>query len=419
MASISKLQTNKSGERFWRIYVSRGRGKGTYTTRFKWPEGYSEKAALRELNKKAAEFEIECRNGLHLSRKEQKALDERLSLEADEAVAKEFTFRQYGENVFMPAKTITTAENTRLYYRDCLNNHLYKEFGELRLSAISSALLREYFLSLQNSELSYSTVIGIYVTAKQLFKMAFWDEILDSNPMDRVQRPRQRKDSDRKQEVEAFTLDELKTIITYLDAEPLKWNTFSRLLIETGMRRGEACGLKWENINFDTCTATICGNLQYSSSKGVYWQSTKTGQSRDVPFSSAVAKLLKRLKEQQKQETEKRKKRLEKEGKPLDIAKVTDSEFVFTEKGYNSPMHPQSPNRYFQKFGEKYGIDIHPHMLRHSFASVAITNGADIASVSEILGHSDKATTLNMYTHADEESKRRAAGVVFAAIGQA
>ena len=51
-------------------------------------------------------------------------------------------------------------------------------------------------------------------------------------------------------------------------------------------------------------------------------------------------------------------------------------------------------------------------------ASAAITNGADIASVSEVLGHADKATTLRMYTHADEESKRRAADLVFKAIGQ-
>ena len=54
----------------------------------------------------------------------------------------------------------------------------------------------------------------------------------------------------------------------------------------------------------------------------------------------------------------------------------------------------------------------HPHKLRHSFASIAITNGADVPSVSEMLGHSDKAVTLRMYTHANEESIRRA-GQVF------
>ena len=57
--------------------------------------------------------------------------------------------------------------------------------------------------------------------------------------------------------------------------------------------------------------------------------------------------------------------------------------------------------------------NLHPHKLRHSFASIAITNGADIASVSEKLGHTDKAVTLRMYTHADQESIRRAIYTVF------
>jgi len=61
-----------------------------------------------------------------------------------------------------------------------------------------------------------------------------------------------------------------------------------------------------------------------------------------------------------------------------------------------------------KRFAKRYGVaDLHPHKLRHSFASVAITNGADVASVSEKLGHSDKAVTLRMYTHADAESVKR------------
>ena len=57
--------------------------------------------------------------------------------------------------------------------------------------------------------------------------------------------------------------------------------------------------------------------------------------------------------------------------------------YVFTQDGSTEPMHPDTPTRYFQHFGKRYDIpDFHPHKLRHSFASVAITNGADIASVS-------------------------------------
>ena len=59
-----------------------------------------------------------------------------------------------------------------------------------------------------------------------------------------------------------------------------------------------------------------------------------------------------------------------------------ESEFVFTQDGTTEPMHPQSPTRYMQKFSAKYGVpDMHPHKLRHTFKSIAITHGADIASV--------------------------------------
>lgn len=88
------------------------------------------------------------------------------------------------------------------------------------------------------------------------------------------------------------------------------------------------------------------------------------------------------------------------------------SQYVFTQDGSTEPMHPQSPYRRMKKFEQKYGIiDLHPHKLRHSFASIAITSGADIASVSEILGHSDKGVTLKMYTHASRESMKRAGNI--------
>ena len=80
-------------------------------------------------------------------------------------------------------------------------------------------------------------------------------------------------------------------------------------------------------------------------------------------------------------------------------------------------MFPQLPTRFFKKFGERYDIaDFHPHKLRLSSASIAITNGADIVSVSERLGHSDTAVTLRMYAHANAESIRRAGQAVRDAI---
>ena len=68
-------------------------------------------------------------------------------------------------------------------------------------------------------------------------------------------------------------------------------------------------------------------------------------------------------------------------------------------------------------YAGRYGIEhFHPHKLRHTSASLAITNGADAVSVAACLGHSDSSTTLRMYAHANEESIRRVGQTVREAL---
>ncbi len=417
MAS-TRMMTTRDGRKFWKIIVSAGREQ-QYTTRFYWPlktngEPVSEKTALRELDKAVAGFENRCADGEVLTRAKKK---EKAAREAAEAAAIR-TFKEYGERVFMPGKQINCAEKTRAYYQSALDHHLYPAFGDIRLPDITSAQIIAFFLKLKESGLAHSTITGIYVTCNQLFKQAYFDASIPKNPMDRVQRPRQRKD-EQKKDVEAFTAEELKTIIGLLDDESLKWRCFVRLLIDTGIRRGEACALRWEDIDLKNGSALIKANLGYTPEKGVYIDVTKTGRERIVYFTQEVAALLKQYRAEQIAATNRRAARLAKDKQPLLFEKIAVPEFVFTERGNSSPMTPDAVNRFFQKFSKKHGIEIHAHKLRHSFASLAIVNGSDIASVSEVLGHADKATTLRVYSHADEESKRRAAGIVAEAIKQA
>lgn len=428
MASTRLMQT-ADGRKFWKIIVSAGREQ-QYTERFYWPlkangDPVAEKTALRELDKTVADFERRCACGEVLTRKVQKeiAAQERAKAaeearRAAEEAAKIKTLKQFGEQIFMPSKKINCSEKTRNYYQYALDKHLYPAFGDLPIQNISSAQLSAFFLKLKESSLAHSTVIGIYVTCNQLFKQAYLDESISRNPMDRVQRPRQRKE-EQKKGVEAFTADELKSILSLLDSEPLKWRCFVRLLIDTGIRRGEAAALKWQNIDLKDNSALIKENLCYTPEKGVFIDVTKTGRERVVYFSQEVAALLKQYRAEQIAATARRKARLIKDNQPLQLEKIVIPDYVFTERGNSEPMHPDAVNRFFQKFGKKHGLEIHAHKLRHTFASLAITNGADIASVSEVLGHADKATTLRVYSHADEESKRRAAGIVAAAIKQA
>lgn len=387
MPSIREKQT-KDGRTFYEIQVSRGRSRSRLTSRWYPPEGWSKKAIDRELAKVAAEFERRCDNGEAISRAEQKEKD---LLQKQEAT-KIQTLRQYGERVFMPVKAVTISENSRSSFQGNLDCWIYPTLGEMKMPDITAANISALLLDMQAQGKAHATCIKVYTVLKSLFKMAYLSDIIQKNPMDKVERPKQRKDEVRGIEAEAYTIEEVKHILSCLEKEPLKWQALIRLLVDTGIRRGECCGLQWKDVDFKGNTITVAGNLCYTPQKGVYLDTPKNGKTRIIDVDADVIALLQQLRQQQ--------------------ASHALSAFVFTQDNSPEPMHPQSPTRYLKKFAARYGIDdLHPHKLRHSFASIAITNGADIASVSEKLGHSDKAVTLRMYTHADAESMRRASQI--------
>ncbi|MGE4276325.1 MAG: tyrosine-type recombinase/integrase [Lawsonibacter sp.] len=387
MPSIRE-RTNKNGLPFYEIRVSRGRGSAPLSMRWYPPEGWGQRAIDRELSKVSADFERRCQAGEIISRSEQQERDQDAKREA----AKVQTLREYGESVFMPSKSISMAENSRSSFQGFLDRWIYPALGDLKMPDITPSNISALLLSMQAQGKAHATVIKCYTILNGLFKMAYLSDTIPKNPIDKVERPRARKDETKETAVEAYTVPEVRQILAALDKEPLKWRAFLRLLIDTGIRRGECSGIKWENVNFRDNSITIAGNLCYTPQKGVYLDTPKNGKSRTVDVDPEIMALLRSLREEQAQQS--------------------ISTYVFTQDNSPEPMHPQSPTRYMKKFSARYHVpDLHPHKLRHTFASIAITSGADIASVSEKLGHSDKAVTLRMYTHADQESMKRASQI--------
>lgn len=394
MASTRKLNT-KDGTPFYEIIVSRGRGKSALTSRWYPPPGWSQKAIDRELTRVAAEFERKVKAGEVLSREEERERKQQRDLEA----AQIRTLKQYGTAVFMPSVAVRCAENTRASYQGNLEKWIYPALGSYKMPDITAAQISALLLSMQAKEKSHGTIIKVYTVLQSLFKMAFMSDVIDRNPMDKVERPKPRKGESIAQEAEAYSAQEIRRIWDCLEQEPLKWRALVRLLIDTGIRRGECCGLQWQDVDFKGNTITISRNLCYTAAEGVYLDTPKNGKSRTIDVDPNVMALLRQLRQEQ--------------------ARHAISPYVFTQEGSPDPIHPQSPTRYLKKFSKKYGVaGLHPHKLRHSFASIAITNGADIASVSEKLGHTDKAVTLRMYTHADQESMKRASQIFRNAVNQ-
>ena len=390
MPSVRRYET-KDGRAYYLIRVRRGREKSALSRRWYVPDGWSQRAIDRELAKVAAEFEREAQAGEVISRAEKR---QRAALEAAEA-AKIVTLRQYGEKVFMPAKTLTATENTRASFQGNLDKWVYPAIGDIKLPEITSAQISALLLDMQGKGKAHATVVKVYTILNSLFKMAYLSDMIARNPMDKVERPKPKKNEIKPQTAQAYTAQEVRDILTALEGEPLKWRAFIHLLIDTGVRRGEALAVQWEDIDFQENTILICRNLCYTPGKGIYLDTPKNGRCRMVDVGEDTLQLLKQIREQQ----------------------GAGGKYIFTQDNSLEPMHPTSPTHYFRQFSKRNGIkDFHPHKLRHTFASVAITAGADVVSVSETLGHSDTAVTLRMYTHANDESRRRASRIFRDAI---
>lgn len=387
MAYAMLRKKHDDGSRTYQL-IQKGRGGAPSRSRsWRSPAGWSEKAIQRELRKQIAAFDADCEAGLVQTRKEKAA----------RALAVT-TFREYGDLVFLPEKTISCSENTRLYYKHILDR-LYAYVADMDLAEVSQETVKALLIKEHDDGISESYRNGEWRTLRQIFRGAYASGLIPSNPLAVMKKPKFNKADKlgKARKVQAFTLDQLRAISAYIEDKPLIWQVYIRLSIDTGARRAEILGLKWSDVDPAAGTITIQRNLCYSNEKGLYEDTPKTPSAyRTIDVDPDVMRLLVSLQK----------------------SRTILSGYVFTQDD-GSPMFPSSPNLFMSRMGKVLGISpCTPHMLRHTFATIAITHGADIVSVSHKLGHAKVSITLDMYAHASQESIRAAGDVFRKAIGE-
>ena len=180
--------------------------------------------------------------------------------------------------------------------------------------------------------------------------------------------------------------------------KPIKYKTAIMLILYTGLRRAELCGLDWDDIDFDNGVLHVKRNIIYTPETGIIEDTTKTAQSnRVLNIPGEMVQLLKIYKSCQAEQRLLLGEAWENSGKvfPTDTGGI---------------MNPDSLSRWYHKFVERHKLpESHLHTLRHTSATLLIAGGVDIATVSKRLGHANKTTTLNIYTHAIQSADAIAA----------
>ena len=173
------------------------------------------------------------------------------------------------------------------------------------------------------------------------------------------------------------------------------------MLAYSGMRHGEALGLEYKDINFETSVLTICRTSNYHQGYGVYTDTPKTKSSyRSLYIQPKIVGLIKLLKTQQEQQA----------NDCGDLWVETDRLFI---KWNGQPLHPSAPYKWLTRFCERENVSFKGlHSFRHFVASQALASGVDVKAVSSMLGHSQTSTTLNIYAHAVQQANEKALNCV-------
>ena len=188
------------------------------------------------------------------------------------------------------------------------------------------------------------------------------------------------------------------------DAPPTLHETYFKLIIATGMRRGECCALKWEDINYTERSIHVCRNAVKTTGDEIIVKAPKTkAGNRYVYFSAEMESLLREYEAFCAAETER-----------YDRREQTKDDYVFRRKGMQLPMTPSTFTWRFKKILRANDLpdDLNVHSLRHTAASLFIASGTDVGTVAGLLGHSQPSTTLDIYTHAFDKNKKAASQIM-------
>lgn len=381
MATIRKRKSS------YQITVSCGydlNGKQIRRTMTYTPEpNMTAKQIEKEVQRQAVLFEEQCNNGTA-------AADGRMKL-ADYVPV-------YLENAKHRLSPVVFEKYNRM-----LDICIIPMLGHMKLKDIKPIHIQKFVNALEerdthldgtDGKLSSSTVRRYYTMLQSILHSAYKLGLIGINPADsdRITLPKLEE-----QATEIFTDDELAKLLDCLENEPLQYKLLIHLALNTGCRRGELVGLKWEDVNYKTGILRVCrSNYKLTGDTEIKSKTTKTGKSRAIMLPPYMLTMLKQFKAEQAQYQ-------------LSLGdRWSGDNWIFTQAD-GKPMYPTTPTQWFSKFLKRYDLEHKKfHALRHTSATLLLSNGTNIKNVAARLGHTQLKTT-NRYVHAVEQAEKEAA----------
>jgi integrase len=258
--------------------------------------------------------------------------------------------------------------------------------GRMRLQEVKPVHVRAAVDRVIEAGYAPRTVARVLMRLKALFREALRLELVARNPAEAIQvrLPKGEKAA------RALEPEEVARLLEAAEASRSRdMALLLRLMLETGLRRGEALALQWGDVDLERGEVRVWRAWAKVGSKGAFTPLKTPTAKRVVPLPLG---LLRRLKARKEELLER-----------LNPEEVDGLHLV----GGVKPVDPDAFNHYLRRLAERAGLGrVRVHDLRHTWATLALSRGIPLEVVSERLGHASSTITLNVYRHLLEEERR-------------
>lgn len=270
-------------------------------------------------------------------------------------------------NGFLQHQKTRVKESSYLTVVSKIENHIRPYFEHMTIKEITPMVVLEWQQSINDYSYRHKSSLRTLLTSIYRYGERYFGI---TNVMNRVEPFR---NLEAKKEIQCWSLEEFNQFTEACDDELFK--VMFKFMYITGCRRGEVLALIWDDINFEKRTVKISKNVTRKTSEGPYKIVTPKNLSsnRVIDLPQSICEELIRLKDK------------------------LNNKYIF---GDEHPMHDNRLVRAFRSYIERAGVKkIRLHDLRHSCASLLISQGISVVAVSHRLGHKNIEQTLNTYSH--------------------
>lgn len=272
--------------------------------------------------------------------------------------------------------------SSRRTYRRLLDRQIIPHLGAIRIDKLRGPKLRNWLADLERQGLAPKTISMARNIVRQALEQAVDDALIAVSPLTRkIKGPKIPKSGGK-----ALSVDQARALLAAARGNRLELAI--RLALGLGLRRGEVCGLRWEDVDLSTGRLTVAGQLVYTPGQGKHWTPlTKSDAGRrSFRLPATLTAALRWHQERQRGE------RAAMGWKP--------NPYVFISVQNGEALNPNSLYDAFKRIAAAVGLDEHRfHDLRHAAASFLLAEGVPVKTVGAVLGHARTSTTLDIYGH--------------------